>query len=196
MRSGPSTSPPRSITTATLRHTTSWAHPIQAVGTGAVGTPEAAVMAAVAVAETSRLGSSEQCQRFLRINAAVVERAAGDGAFQHAVLRTQQRLYVINGGQPAGSHDRNARRTRQLGGRLQVQPLQDAVTLDVGVDDGCDARVLETACEIDHRKFGRFRPAFNGDLSALGVDADGNAAGEAAAGLAHELGVTHGRGAE
>ena len=65
-----------------------------------------------------------RAQRFVRIEAAVVERAAGDGAFEHRILRPQQRLHVVDRGEAAGGDDRNARRARQLGRRFEVEPFR------------------------------------------------------------------------
>ncbi len=83
-----------------------------------------------------------------------------------------------------------------FGRRFEVEPLQDAVALDVGVDDGGNAGVLEALGHLLGRQLRRFRPAFDRHLAALGVDADGDAARILDAGAAHQVGVAHGDGAE
>ena len=62
-------------------------------------------------------------------------------------------------------------------------PCKHAVARDVGEDDGGDARVLETLRQFGRGEFGRLRPAFDGDLAVLRIDADRDAAGMRAAPL-------------
>ena len=50
--------------------------------------------------------------------------------------------------------------------------------------------------ELDDAERRGLGPAFDGHLAALGVDADGDAAGKEAAGLPHQLGIAHGDGSE
>ena len=56
--------------------------------------------------------------------------------------------------------------------------------------------VLETLRQLGRGELGRFRPALDRDLAALGIDADGDAAGIFDAGAAHELRIAHRDGAE
>src|SRR4029077_8596910 len=79
---------------------------------------------------------ADQGQSRPGIEAAVVERAAGDGAGDDAMLRPQQLFDIPDAGKPARGDDGNGDRARERGGGRQVQARQDAVTIDVGVDDG------------------------------------------------------------
>ena len=91
----------------------------------------------------------EKGQRFLWIDPAVVERPAGDRPFEHRILGLQQGFDVVDGREPARGDDGDFGRPRQLGGGFEVEALQDAVALDVGVDDGGDAGVLEAQREVE-----------------------------------------------
>ncbi len=79
---------------------------------------------------------------------------------------------------------------------VEIEAFQHAVAGDVGMDDGRHARVLESAREIERGHLARLGPAFDRHLAVARVDADGDAAGEVARGLAHQRRIAHRRGAE
>src|SRR5690606_3106710 len=78
----------------------------------------------------------------------------------------------------------------------QVEALQDAIALDVGVDDGGDAGILEAGSQLDGGQFGRLRPALDRALAALGVDPDGDPARKLPARLTDQLRIAYGDGAQ
>ena len=140
--------------------------------------------------------AGDERERRLGIEAAVVEGAAGDGAFQLSILGLQQRPDVVEAGKAAGGDHGDGDGVGQRQGGRQIEALQHAVAIDVGVDDGGDAGVLEAPGEIDGGELAGLGPALDRDLAATGIDADRDAARKAAAGLAHQSGVAHGDRAE
>ena len=136
-------------------------------------------------------------QRLGRVEPAVIERAAGDGAFEDGAVGLEQALDVGERGEAArGDHrDRDGAGERQR--RRDVEALQHAVAVDVGVDDRGDAGVLEAAGEIDGVHLGRLGPALHRDRAAARVDADGDRGRDARLrGLADEAGIADRGGAE
>ena len=69
-------------------------------------------------------------------------------------------------------------RAKRRGGR-DIRATQEAVAVDVGMNNGGYARVDEPAGEIGDREFRGFGPAFGGDFTGAGIDADGDLAGKA-----------------
>ena len=86
-------------------------------------------------------------------------------------------------------------RGKRRGGR-QVEARQDAVAVDVGVDDGGNPGAFEPARQLGRVELARLRPTLDRHLAAPGVDADRDAAGKAPAGLAHQRRVAHRHGAQ
>ena len=51
---------------------------------------------------------------------------------------------------------------------------QNAVAVNIGVDDGGDASALELPGQFDNAKLGGFRPAFHRHAAVAGIDANGD----------------------
>ena len=133
----------------------------------------------------------DQLERSLGVEAPVIEGAACDGAFEAGILGGQQVVDVLQRCEASRGDDGNAHGPRQSDRRRQVQALEDAVAIDVGVDDGRHARVFEAARQIEGRQFGRLGPAFDRDLAALGVDTHRDPARKRRTGFAHQRGIAH-----
>eukprot|EP01037_Dinobryon_pediforme_P028298 gene28299-31509_t len=118
-------------------------------------------------------------------------RAAGDGAFEDGAIWLHQPLDIGDRGEAAGGDHGDPDRTGERQRRREVDPLQDAVAIDVGIDDRRDAGVLEFLRQVDDAEFRGLRPALDRNLAALGVDADDDAAGKQPAGSANQLGIAH-----
>ncbi len=74
----------------------------------------------------------------------------------------------------AAGDDGDRNRFRQGARAFEIQTLQQAVTTDIGVDDGGDAGVLEALRKLERGQFRDLSPALYRDVTALGVDADGD----------------------
>ena len=81
------------------------------------------------------------------------------------------------------------------GGR-DVRPAENAVPVDVRMDDGGDPGIDKAPREVFHVKFRGFCPAFRGDLATAGIDADGDLAGECLRSFTHQGGILYRDGAE
>ena len=87
------------------------------------------------------------------IEPAVIERAAGDRAFEPGAVGLQQARRCRRRGEAAGGDDRDRHAPRRApASPSMLRPVQHAVALDVGVDDRRDAGVLEALREIDRRR--------------------------------------------
>src|SRR5579871_581851 len=131
-----------------------------------------------------------------RIEPAVIKRAAGDGAFEFFRARLQQRLHVVDGREAAGRDHRNGNALGERNRRIQIEALHHAVALDIGVDDGGDALVLEHARELHRLELGFLGPAGNRDLARPRVDAHRDLAGKFLRRGPHEIRIAHGGGAD
>ena len=126
--------------------------------------------------------ASDQRQRLGRVEPAVVERAAGDGAFEDRRSRAASRRSMsASEARPPEAITGIDTASASAERRVDVEALEHAVAVDVGVDDRGDAGVLEAAGEVDGVDLGGFGPALHRDLAAARVDADGDAAGIARA---------------
>ena len=79
---------------------------------------------------------------------------------------------------------------------LQVEPSQQAVAGNVGVDDGGDTCVLEPPGDLKDREPRCLRPAFDRNLAASRIEADRDAAGEFFRSTLDQFGVAHRRGTD
>src|SRR6185437_17011771 len=68
--------------------------------------------------------------------------------------------------------------------------------IDIGEDEGRDPGISEAQGQIEGRDLAGLGPALDGDPPAAGIDPDGDPAGMAPAGLAHQGRVLEGGGAE
>src|SRR5829696_3144583 len=93
------------------------------------------------------------------IKPAIVKCAAGDRASELARAWGKQGPDVFNGGKAAGGNDRNGYLFCQGNRGVQIEPLQQPVTRDVGEDDCGDARILEPPRDFEHRQLRGLRPA-------------------------------------
>ena len=89
-----------------------------------------------------------------------------------------ERVDIGDGADAAGGDHRNGQGAGEGGGRRHIHALQQPVAVDVGEKDGGDPGILEALAQFDRRQFADLRPALGGDLAALGVGADHDAAGE------------------
>ena len=135
-------------------------------------------------------------ERFLEVQRAFVDRAAGDGADDAVALVLRELLDVGDRGQPAGGDDRKLDLARELHRGFDVDAGEHAVAADVGVDDAFDAVVLELAREVDHVVARHLRPAVGRDLAFARVETDPDVAGERRAGVVQESRVLDGGGAD
>ncbi len=111
----------------------------------------------------------------------VVEGAAGDCRLQDRGRRaaTQARRYRRSRrGRPRRSPESVTASASAERRRRRLRPAEHAVAVDVGVDDGGDAGVLEAAGEVDGGGYlvASAQP-LDGDTAAARIDADGDAAG-------------------
>ena len=97
-------------------------------------------------------------------------------------------------GDAAGGDHRGGDGAREFQRLLDVETLQHSVAGDVRVDERRGAGILEAAREVERRHGGGLGPALGRHTAVARVDADGDAVGMRAAGLAYERGVL-GRGA-
>ncbi len=116
-----------------------------------------------------------------RIEPPVIERAAGDGAGELCRARLEQRLDVVDRGEPARGDHRNRDRLGQRDGGVEIEALEHAVARDVGVDDGGDAGVLEAARDVERRQLRGLRPALDRHLAVARVEPDRDLAGKSRA---------------
>src|SRR5271169_3689418 len=123
----------------------------------------------------SRPRRADQRQRRRRIEAPVIEGAPDDGACQLFCPRRQQGAHVVKRGEAARSDDGDGDLVGKRDGRVEIETLEHAVACNVGIDDGSDARVLETPGDLLCRKLGSFRPAFDRDLAVPSIQSDRDA---------------------
>ena len=142
------------------------------------------------------LAVTDELERALRVEPPVVERAAGDRAFELFRPRLEQRADVVDRGETARGDHRNGDGVGERNGGVEIETLEQPVARDVGVDDGGDAGILEAPGDRQRRQFRGFRPAFDRDLAVAGVEPDGNAAGKGLGRLLHQLRIAHRRGAD
>ena len=76
-------------------------------------------------------------------------------------------------------------------GGFPVDAREHAVAVDVGVDDGRDARALEFLRQLDDVEARRLGPALDRNLAAARVDADRDPVGEFPAGFLHEVRIAN-----
>src|SRR6185369_5118205 len=114
--------------------------------------------------------AADQLEGLGRIEPPVVERAAGDRAFELARARLQHRLDIPERRKTAGRDDGNRNRLRQRDGGVEIEALEHPVARHVGVDDGGDAGVLETTRDLERGQLRRFRPAFDRDLAVARIE--------------------------
>src|SRR6476646_3066380 len=86
---------------------------------------------------------ADQRQRHGRIEAAVIERAASDGASQVFRARRQQGLDVVDRGQAPRRDDGDRDTFGQRNGRIEIKAFQQTVASNVGEDDRRGAGILE-----------------------------------------------------
>src|SRR5690606_26282479 len=73
---------------------------------------------------------------------------------------------------------------------------QNAVAVDIGIDDGGNACAFKLLRKFDHAQLRRFRPALDSYIAALGINADGNLTRKRLARLDHQRRIAHGNRAE
>jgi hypothetical protein len=103
---------------------------------------------------------------------------------------------VRDRGEAAGRNHRYGDRVGQFDGRFPVDAGQNTIAVDVSVDDGSNTGALEPIGQFDDAELGGLGPALDGNLAALGIDADSDTAREQPAGLAHQIGIAYGNGAQ
>src|SRR5437879_13131232 len=98
-------------------------------------------------------GVADQRQSRRRIEAPVIERTAGDRASKLFRPRRQQRFDVVDRGKTAGRNDGHRNALGECDGHLQIEALQQAVTGDIGEDDGTDAGILKALRNLKRGDF-------------------------------------------
>src|SRR5262249_6305399 len=98
-------------------------------------------------------------------------------------------------GKTTRSDDRDGDSLRKGGGGLQVEAREHAIAIDVGVDEGGHPGTFEALCQLRDFQFAHRGPSFHGHLAAFGIDANGDATGEAATRLIDEARIAYGDGA-
>ena len=136
----------------------------------------------------------EQGEGRARIKPAIVERASHDCAGEAGAIGLDQPPDILDRGEAARGDHRNVELVGERDRAFHVEAGERAIARDVGVDDRRDAGVLEPARKVESRHVGRLRPAFDGDDSVAGVNADGDPAGIKTRRLAHEIRIAHRRG--
>src|SRR5208282_6440942 len=131
-----------------------------------------------------------QCLR--RIEPAIIERAANDGAFKYLRTRRQQRAHVVDRGKPTRGDDRNRELIGECDRSFEVEALEHPIARYVRIDDGGDTGIFETLGDIERGKLRRLRPAFNRDLAVARIESDGDATRMAPRGFLHQRRVAHG----
>src|SRR6266567_367149 len=139
---------------------------------------------------------ADQGEGIRRLEPAVIERTAGDRAGKFFGARRQHRLDVLDRGEAAGGDHGNGDGIGQRDGRIEVQALQQAITRNVGEDDGGNAGILKTLRDFEHRHLRGLGPAFDGDLAVAGIEPDRDAAGEFFRSHLHQLRIAHRGGAD
>src|SRR5579863_4878977 len=89
--------------------------------------------------------SPDHRERLGGIEPAVIERPSGDGAGEPRAIGGEQSFDIFDRGDAARGDDRDRHRFGQRQRRLDVEAFQRAVARNVGIDEGGDAGVLETA---------------------------------------------------
>ena len=139
---------------------------------------------------------ADHLQRLRRVEPAVVERAAGDGAFELPGARLGHRLDVVDRGEPARRDHRDRDRVGERDGGVPVDALEHAVARHVGVDDRGDAGVLEPPGDVERGQLRGLGPAFDRDLAVPGVEADRDALRKFLRRFLHQRRIAHRRGAD
>src|SRR6516162_1772535 len=152
-------------------------------------------------APATRLGRAlahalrDHSERRARIEATVVKRSAGDRTGDHVILGTQQCLDVCEARKTTRSDHRDGDSLRKGSGGLQVEAREHAIAIDVGVDDGGHPGTFEALRQLRDLQFAHPGPSFHGHLATFGIDADGDATGEAATRIMDEGWFAYGDGA-
>ena len=107
-----------------------------------------------------------------RIEPPVIERAAGDRAFELLRARLEHRLHVVDRGEAARAITGIEIASASAIVASQLMPLQHAVARDVGVDDRGDAGVLEAPRDVERGQLRRLGPALDRDLAVARIEAD------------------------
>src|SRR5215470_6057456 len=84
--------------------------------------------------------AADQRQSLRRVEAAVIERAAGDGTREFFCARLKQRLHVVERGKTPGRDHWNCDAVGERDGGVEVEALEQAVAGNIRVDDGGDSR--------------------------------------------------------
>src|SRR5262249_24637315 len=143
-----------------------------------------------------RARRADQPQRVRRIEPAVVERAAGNGAGKFLGARLQQRHHVRDRSEPARGDDGDAHRLGERDGGVDVEAREQAVAGNVGVDQGRDAHVFEPFGDVEGAELRCFRPTRDRHHAVAGVERDRDAGGVEARGLGDERRIAHRRSAD
>src|SRR5579872_2874347 len=143
-----------------------------------------------------RLRATDKRERRGRIEAAIIQRAAGNCAGELSGARRQQRFHVFDGSKAARGDDRDGNAFGQRDGGVEIEALQQAVARDVGKDDRGNAGVLEACCDFERRHLRRLSPAFDRNLAVACIEANRNAARKRFRRALDQLGIAHRGGAD
>src|ERR1700733_685080 len=100
-----------------------------------------------------RLRRTDQLQSFGRIEPAVIERAADDGAGEFFRARLQQGMHIVERSEAARGDDRDRDFFGKHNRRIEIEPLEHAVAADIGIDESSDAGVFKALRDIERGEF-------------------------------------------
>src|SRR5580704_4682543 len=115
---------------------------------------------------------ADQPQRLAGVEPAIVEGTAGDGTGELRRTGLEYFSDVVEGGEAARRDHRDRDRIGERDGGVEIEPLEQAVPGNVGVDDRGNAGILETPRDVERGEFGGFGPALHRHLTVAGIEAD------------------------
>src|SRR5690606_7523260 len=130
------------------------------------------------------------------VEGALVQRAPADDAVDAGVRDVAKPSDILYVADAAGGDHRDVDGLGQARGRLHVDPAHHAVALDVGVDDGLDAVVLEVPRHVDDVVARQLGPALGGHAPVAGVEPDDHPARKFGAQVGDEMRLVDGLGAD
>src|SRR5436305_1611059 len=139
---------------------------------------------------------ADQGQRGSRIEPSVIERPAGNGAGQFSGARRKQRFHILDRGEAARGNHRNGDLFGELDGGVEIQPLEQAVSRDVGEDNSGHAGVLEAPGDVQRAHLRGLRPTLDRDLAVARIETNGYASRKRFRRLLYQIRIPHRRGAD
>ena len=130
------------------------------------------------------------------VDPAVVERAADDGAHDAVFLGGPELAQIVERAHAARSDHRRGEMLGERDRGVDIDAAHGAVAVDVGVDDGRDAGVLEAQREVERAHRALLGPAVDRHHALARIDADGDLARPLLAGGLDQAGLLDRHGAQ